>query len=689
MNMSAQPAPYTTIRILIAEKSENAAYEIDSMLRDAGMATKLSISDDLAHITQLIAADEVDIALLTYKLEGLENAIPRIKENAPHVPLLLLTNPDAQANQWNVADALRLGVTDIVPANALEHLSLVVHRELQHVFNHQHATRLRSSLTEAEQRCQLLLQASKAAIAYVHEGMHIHANEGYLKLFNYNDLDDLCSAALVDLLSAKCAEDLKSALKNMRNGEDNIVLRFTSSANDCCGTMELKHSQYEGEECLQVTVCTDATNPTIATSSVTSTSEQDLGLPEFVHAAEKSFSSNSNENYLFCVSLDDYAATQQAYGLLDAETIARQVWSQLCKLGAEYPAVKLSTHQFAFAITAPTWDHAHELADGFRQSIGNLILEIQDRTVRSTISVTGVLFDENLGIGSCLDEAYATYLELFEQETANTVQLPNPHAGTQDEVSDDARIVLRQITNAIDNQRFLLLFQPIISLKGDSEAHYEVFSHILDEEGKQIEPSRFLKTAIDNNVAGKIDRWVILQSIKTLSEHRAKGNTTRLTINLSANSVLDKEFPQWLVGAMKAVRLPADAVIFQITEKDATTFLRQSREFVERLRKMHCRVALSHFGLIEEPFETLRHIEVDMIKLDDSFIEKVEANNHESGLMVDSIEKLQASGKLTVVPMVENANILSTLWQAGANYIQGHYLQEPSTEMDYDFSTEE
>ena len=39
--------------------------------------------------------------------------------------------------------------------------------------------------------------------------------------------------------------------------------------------------------------------------------------------------------------------------------------------------------------------------------------------------------------------------------------------------------------------------------------------------------------------------------------------------------------------------------------------------------------------------------------------------------------------------MVESATVLSALWQAGANYIQGHYLQEPSTEMDYDFDTED
>ena len=60
-----------------------------------------------------------------------------------------------------------------------------------------------------------------------------------------------------------------------------------------------------------------------------------------------------------------------------------------------------------------------------------------------------------------------------------------------------------------------------------------------------------------------------------------------------------------------------------------------------------------------------------------------------SAELIESIKKLQGSGKLTVVPMVENANVLSTLWQAGANYIQGHYLQEPSQDMNYDFNTEE
>ena len=71
--MSAQLSQHVSTRLLIAEKSENAAHELDSCLRDAGIATKLSISDDLAHIAQTITQGEADIVLLTDKIDGLEN----------------------------------------------------------------------------------------------------------------------------------------------------------------------------------------------------------------------------------------------------------------------------------------------------------------------------------------------------------------------------------------------------------------------------------------------------------------------------------------------------------------------------------------------------------------------------------------------------------------------------------------
>ena len=53
------------------------------------------------------------------------------------------------------------------------------------------------------------------------------------------------------------------------------------------------------------------------------------------------------------------------------------------------------------------------------------------------------------------------------------------------------------------------------------------------------------------------------------------------------------------------------------------------------------------------------------------------------------LASLHAQAKLTIVPFVETASVLATLWQAGVNYIQGHYLQGPSQSMDYDFAADD
>ncbi|MCY1180419.1 EAL domain protein [compost metagenome] len=79
---------------------------------------------------------------------------------------------------------------------------------------------------------------------------------------------------------------------------------------------------------------------------------------------------------------------------------------------------------------------------------------------------------------------------------------------------------------------------------------------------------------------------------------------------------------------------------------------------------------------------------VDFVKVDSSYVHDLSRPENQESLKT-LMASLHAQAKLTIVPMVESASALATLWQAGANYIQGQYLQGPSLAMDYDFSSEE
>lgn len=701
--MTAEHSPHAPVRLLIAEASENTAQEFDSALRDAGISTRMRLVD-LPMAGE--AMDAADLMLCNANLPQLEQILPQLKTRAPQVPIILVNPPDSNLS---TSAGMRLGAADVVSGQDPDELVLVFKRELSNVCQYQRLSELHRALEEAEQRCQLLLDSSRAAIAYVHEGMHIHANSGYLKLFGFDDADDLLGLPLMDLLSEDSAQTLKQELKQFRQDGTERSVEITgraSDGSDVHGTMTLARAEYEGEPCMQVTVRTQAAPPAPAAETDPATANghaeapsPDLqngtsaGVAAFLAAARGMPAADTHHRAVVVVQIDSFARVQEEAGLQGADQVAAAVRNTLQAQLDDHPAGWLSPHQLVFALSEEDRGAMLERVESLRKSIEGQLTEVAGKTLRVTVSIGGAELDGDAEGGeadqleNALNTAFAAALRA-EAAGGNRVDLLTKEVAREDPDSEAGQ-VLAQVNEAIDNQRFLLLFQPIISLRGDSDEHYEVFLRMLDSDGRKIPPNDFLRTAIEHGVAAKIDRWVILQSIKMLSTHRSRGHNTRLTINLTANSVADPEFLNWLGVAIKAARLPSDAVIFQVTEQDATDQVRQTREFFDGMKAMHCRASLSRFGVVDDAMAMLEHFPVDFVKLDGSHIEKFLEDPSHKEHVTGMIKALQAAGKLTIIPMVESAGVLSALWQAGANYIQGHYLQEPSTEMDFDFSTDD
>lgn len=270
-------------------------------------------------------------------------------------------------------------------------------------------------------------------------------------------------------------------------------------------------------------------------------------------------------------------------------------------------------------------------------------------------------------------------LEGHEQGNGVVVYRPADYESLDDSHSIDA------ILNALDENRFRLLFQPIINLRGEGEEHYEAFVRMLDKDNEEVSPYDFLPPMGPTDTAIKIDRWVILQTIRQLASHRSRGHDTRLFLNITAQTLQDKTFTAWLSVALKAARLPGDSLIFQIREGDANNFMKQAREFTKTVHELHSKVSISQFGCALNPFNTLKHIDADYVKIDGSFTEEIQKSDEAREQIKELVKSLQSAGKLTIIPLVENASVLATLWQAGVNYIQGYYLQAPVPEMNYDF----
>ena len=187
--------------------------------------------------------------------DHLEQVLPALRKRKPDLPIIVM---DDSSEPKNLTRGLAMGATDVVFDDDNERFLYVVKRELENVCQRHRFTQTRRALQEAERRCELLLANSTAAIAYVHEGMHIYANDDYLKLFGFEDADELLGLPLLDLMDASFTDDFRAKIKSFRDdSSDELSFAFrgrTTSGEPIAGQMTLSGAEYEDEHCTQVLV---------------------------------------------------------------------------------------------------------------------------------------------------------------------------------------------------------------------------------------------------------------------------------------------------------------------------------------------------------------------------------------------------------------------------------------------------
>lgn len=679
-----------TIRLLILEDSQNEAERLVSLFRNAGSATRvhrLSSSDDLLNALQ----QTWDLLICAPSSEQLEpsEAIGCIRRLAKDIPVIqLLADNDSDS----VTEALMLGAQDALPQGEDERLVLVAKRELANLEERRARRVSEVALREAEKRCQLLLDSSVDAITYVHDGMHIYANRAYLELFAYEDADELEGMPMIDLIGSSDQASFKDFLKNYQSAEGQAELACTgikASGQGFQAQMSFSPATYDGEPCIQVVIRAQSGNAELE-EKLREISSQDLvtGLFNRSHflelmdaAAERAVNAGQPASLAY-IRVDRYAALLAEIGLAGIDLVLTDLANLLrAHFSAETKLARFGDDVFTALQPGLTPEKCQEELTTLLKKVESHLFDVSGRTIQTSLSI-GVagLNEKTAKAQEVVDRAHRCADELKQ---GNALKLFNPASELAAAASRGN--ITAMIQQALENNSFRLLFQPIISLRGDSFEHYEALLRLISPQGEEIPPVELFNAAKNAGLAEKIDRWVILNSIKLLADHRSKGHNTRLFVHLSSASLQDQTLLPWLSVALKAARLPSDSLVFQFSEPDAIAYLKQAKAITQGLNELHCKVALTQFGCSLNPFNTLKHLHIDFVKVDSSFSQDLSRVEHQEALKT-LLASLHAQAKLTIVPFVESASVLATLWQAGVNYIQGHYLQGPSQSMDYDFS---
>ncbi|HUG04232.1 MAG TPA: PAS domain S-box protein [Steroidobacteraceae bacterium] len=381
------------------------------------------------------------------------------------------------------------------------------------------------------------------------------------------------------------------------------------------------------------------------------------------------------------VDLDQFKVVNDTCGHPAGDQLLRQVTGLLqARVRANDVLARLGGDEFGVLLEHCMPEQSLRIADGLRQAIRDLRFHWGSSTLQIGASIGIVEINDRT-------ESVATLLSAADIACYSAKDGGRNRVHVYDPASASARHRemrwMSRLTNARDEGRLDLVFQPIVRIVGPAEArpHYELLLRLQDENGQTVLPDEFIPAAERYNLMPSLDRWVVekvLRDIVPSSRDGVAEAAFTVAINLSGTTLSDPGFLEFLIDSLEAHEPTPGVLCFEVTETAAITNLGHASYLMREMTSRGCLVALDDFGSGLSSFNYLRTLPVHYLKIDGQFVQNV-ATDPIDRSMVEAIAQIgKAIGIETVAERVETAEVLETLRQIGVGYAQGYLCGMPA-----------
>ncbi len=687
----------TAVRLLILSSSFDHAEQITTFLRNGGLAvhgTRLEAMNDLE---ESLRTEEYDLVLCC-AFDGridLRQTLDAVNDLEQDLPLLIMS--DASADPTELLQAMREGARDLVDHEDLEHLQLVVAREFGDLQQRRELAALKRRLQESEERALGLIESSREAIAFIQEGIHVRVNPAYLGIFGFEERDDIEDLPLLDVIDKSQHKALRTTLKRLDIDAEKQADTLDTQVKCQDGrtvqaTLYFSKASMEGEPCLQIIVRPQqkSTNEMQKELQRLSRLDAETRLPnrqyfqaKMVHWADAA-AQDDDISALIYLAIDNVAKLRSSLGMERIDVLVKDV-AELLRDEIDRDddlLARFSASSFTLLCRRPSIDDIEKLAEFLRTKVDATQFPDITPALGPACSIgIALLRGATNDIHDIIDEAYNA-CETARKQGGNQVYWTKEESEIS-VIGDEKNETIQRIEDALNHDRFRLVFQPIVSLQGDTRENYAVLVRMLDENDEDQLPETFIEQAERYKKMVDIDRWVIRKAIATLTEFRQDGRKVNLFVSLSESSLQEKDTLLWICDCLREYDARGGWLTFQINEQYARDNLRRMTKLIDGLKKIRCQIAIDHFGLLANPEIVLDSLQVDFVKFAPSFVEEINTNQQKQDDLNTLNSLVGKHSVKSVATAVEDANSLTVLWTVGVGYIQGYFLQEPSETIDY------
>lgn len=302
------------------------------------------------------------------------------------------------------------------------------------------------------------------------------------------------------------------------------------------------------------------------------------------------------------------------------------------------------------------------ILDVVRQSV----IDTAVGPVAATISIGGVALPKNAReVPECLTRAE----EALEQAKNRHLEgfVAYQHSERRDSIRKRNIILADEIVTALNDRRLNIAYQPIVDAQTSEPVLYECLLRMTKPDGTAMSAGHFIPVAEQIGLVRMIDHRVFELVLNTLSQNPH----LHLTFNVSGVTANDSEWLTNFSANMRAHSHVAERLTVEITETAAIQEFEDTVSFVNSIRDLGCKVAIDDFGAGYTSFSNLKTLDIDMVKIDGAFVDKLHESPDNQFFVKTLINLAQHFNIKTVAEWVCDERDVALLRDMGVDYMQG------------------
>ncbi|MFK8020104.1 MAG: putative bifunctional diguanylate cyclase/phosphodiesterase [Pseudomonadales bacterium] len=340
---------------------------------------------------------------------------------------------------------------------------------------------------------------------------------------------------------------------------------------------------------------------------------------------------------------------------------------------------RIEGNLFAVVLPRINVDSALHHARKLLASINAMNFTWHGAHIHTNASIGLVPLDAELGGEEAMSTAKIA-VQLAGEKGNNVIELQRPD-NTEISMRKERMGTLNTIHAALEGDHFELFCQGIYPTHATKHPHhYEILLRLHDDAGNFISPDQFIPAAEYYKVMPDIDRWVIRNTLQTLSNswHILENTQQSWAINLSGQTFSQPGLMNFISEELAMSGIPASMIAFEVTETVAVDDLDSARKIIEQVQALGCEFYLDDFGTGLSSFTYLQALPFDYVKIDGSFIKDVVGDEVAQAMVKAISDVAHVLGMKTVAEYVENDAIVEKLKTLGVEYLQGYGLHKPT-----------